>query len=468
MKTVLNYGEMLAVNVGPKGVEQERLQRDLAKKFLNVHEIVSKDGNATNMGFLDLENTWAEVERVEVLAKNYRKRFGAVVVIGMGGSSLGTQALCQALLGKSWNLLDEVSRNYCPKIYFLDNLDPVSVRDLLDRIDVENTLFNVVSKSGSTAETLALYAVVEDFVTRAIGSDKACEHFLFTTDPSLGALRKIAQERGIESLEVPPEIGGRFSVLSPGSLFLASLVGLDVRSIIQGAENSKEHCRTPVLKDNKAGMISTLFHTADSEQGRNVHVVMPYCDRLQNFSLWFQQLWSESLGKAQNLSGELVNAGPTLLTARGAMDQHSQLQLFTEGPEDKVILFLKLGDYSNDIEIPVENVNAQAFQSFKGRGLGELLKLEQQATVESLRIVGRPTMTLELDSLDEEVLGELLMLFMMVTVYAGGLYEVNPWDQPGVELSKRLTFEFLDRGKIKNLDPQQSKSCWNLRNTSSD
>lgn len=468
MKTVLNYGEMLAVNVGPNGIEQERLQTDLAKRFLNVHEMISKEGNATNMGFLDLENTWAEVEHIEVLAQTYRKRFSAVVVIGMGGSSLGMQALCQALLGESWNLLDDVSRNHCPKIYFLDNLDPVSVRELLDRINVEETLFNVVSKSGSTAETLALYAVVEDFVTRAMGSDKACEHFLFTTDPSLGTLREIAQQRGIESLEVPPDIGGRFSVLSPASLFLASLVGLDVRSIIRGAENSKEHCRTPVLKDNKAGMISTLFHTADREQGRNVHVVMPYCDRLQNFSLWFQQLWSESLGKAQNLSGELVNAGPTLLTARGAMDQHSQLQLFTEGPEDKVILFLKLGDHSDDIEIPVENVNAEAFQSFKGRGLGELLKLEQQATVESLRIVGRPTMTLELDSLDEEVMGELLMLFMMATVYAGGLYKVNPWDQPGVELSKRLTFEFLDRGKIKNLDPQQSNSCWKLRNTSSD
>ena len=214
MKTVLNYGEMLAVNVGPNGIEEERLQTDLAKRFLNVHEMISKEGNATNMGFLDLENTWAEVEHIEVLARNYRKQFSAVVVIGIGGSSLGMQALCQALLGESWNLLDDVSRNHCPKIYFLDNLDPVSVRELLDRINVEETLFNVVSKSGSTAETLALYAVVEDFVTRAMGSDKACEHFLFTTDPSLGTLREIAQQRGIESLEVPPDIGGRFSVLS--------------------------------------------------------------------------------------------------------------------------------------------------------------------------------------------------------------------------------------------------------------
>ena len=468
MKTVLNYGEMLVANVGANGIKQERLQTDLAEKFLNVHQKISENGTSASMSFLDLENIYPGLEHVEALARNYRKWVDTVVVIGMGGSSLGTQALCQALLGESWNFLNDASRNHCPKIYFLDNLDPVSTGELLGRINFETTLFNVVSKSGSTAETLALYAVVDEMITKELGSERASEHFLFTTDPVLGSLRQISEERGIESLEIPPEVGGRFSVLSPASLFPASLVGLDIRCIMKGAENSREQCRSPSLKDNKAGMISTLLHVADSEQDRNVHVVMPYCDRLQNFSLWFQQLWSESLGKEQDLSGEVVNSGPTLLNARGAVDQHSQLQLFTEGPEDKVILFLTLRDHGDDIKIPTENLDMEPFKSFGGVGLGGLLKLEHQATVESLRLVGRPSMTLRLDSLNEQVLGELLMLFMIATVYAGGLYQVNPWDQPGVELSKRLTFEFLNHDKTEKSDLQKDNSRWEIRNTASD
>ncbi|MEO2158197.1 MAG: hypothetical protein ABGX31_02555, partial [bacterium] len=345
MSTVLDYAEMLAVNLEVNGIEPERLKADLAQKFQLTHKAIKEVSISNGMGFLDLDNTRSNLNHIEALAEKYRERFGTVVVVGIGGSSLGVQAVCQALLGESWNLKDDKSRRHCPKVYFLDNLDPVSTRELLEIIDIESTFFNVVSKSGSTAETLALYAIIEDLVREEMGSDKVPEHFLFTTDPSVGVLRSIAEAKEIPSLEVPPEVGGRFSVLSPASLFLGALVGLDVRHIIKGATTAKDQCKTPVLENNKAGMISTLLYTADVEQNRNVHVLMPYCDRLQKFSLWFQQLWSESLGKARNSLGELVNSGPTLLTAQGAGDQHSQLQLFAEGPENKIILFLTLRDH---------------------------------------------------------------------------------------------------------------------------
>ena len=468
MSIVLDYGDILTPRLGSNGIEPERLKTDLAEKFERAHAKIEKTVICNEGGFIDLESTWTDLEEVEALAQGYKERFNAVVVVGMGGSSLGVQTVCQALLGDSWNLMDDESRDCFPKVYFLDNLDPVGVFELLEAIDVRRTLFNVVSKSGSTAETLALYAVIEDLVVNEVGPDKACEHFLFTTDPSLGTLRSIAENRGIKTLEVPPKVGGRFSVLSPPSLFLAALVGLDVRRIIKGAKIAKEQCKSTILRDNKAGIIGTLLYVADLEQKRNVHVIMPYCDRLQKFCQWLQQLWSESLGKAQNLSGDLVNNGPTLLTARGAADQHSQLQLFTEGPENKVIFFLTLKDHAGDINIPVEKLEFDPFRSLSQWRLGELLNLEYQATVESLRRMGRPTMTLELDKLNEEVLGELLMLFMVATVYAAALYEVDPLNQPGVELSKRLTFELLDREEIDPSYLPKTDSRWRLGETSSD
>jgi len=466
MRTVLDYAEMLTVNMEINGIEPVRLKTDLAEKFQLTHRTIKEVPVSNGMGFLDLDKTWDELDYVESLAKKYRERFDAVVVIGMGGSSLGVQAVCQALLGEAWNLRDDKSRCYCPKVYFLDNLDPVSIDELLEVIDIENTFFNVVSKSGSTAETLALYAIIEDLVRKEIGSDKASEHFLFTTDPSKGALRSIAKNKEIHSLEIPPEVGGRFSVLSSASLFVAALVGLNARRIMKGAVTAQEQCKTPILENNKAGIIGMFLYIADVEQSRNVHVVMPYCDRLQKFSLWLQQLWSESLGKAQNASGELVNSGPTVLMAQGARDQHSQLQLFAEGPENKVILFLTLRNHDADIKIPVETLEPSLFRSLSERGVGELLNLEHQATVESLRRKSRPTMTLELEKLDEEAVGELLMMFMMSTVYAGDLYGVNALGQPGVELGKRLTFELLEREETGHSDISKRDSRWRIGNVS--
>ena len=468
MSIVLDYAEMLATNLKVNGIEPERLKTDLAQKFQLTHDAIKAVSISNGLGFLDLDSTRNTLDHIEALAEKYRKRFRAVVVVGIGGSSLGVQALCQALLGESWNLRDDKSRRHCPKVYFLDNLDPVSVHELLELIDIESTFFNVVSKSGSTAETLALYAIIENRVREEMGSDEASKHFLFTTDPSIGTLRSMAEDKGIVSLKVPPEVGGRFSVLSPASLFLGALVGLDVRRIIKGATAAKEQCRTPILEKNKAGMVSMLLHTVDVEQGRNVHVLMPYCDRLHKFSLWFQQLWSESLGKERNSLGELVNSGPTLLTAQGARDQHSQLQLFAEGPENKVIFFLTLREYGSDMKIPVKTSDPDLFQCFSERGIGELLNLEHRATAESLRRKGRPTMTLELEDLDEEVMGELLMLFMMATVYAGDLYQVDALDQPGVELAKRLTFELLDRKETSSSDILHRDSRWRIGSISDD
>jgi len=302
-----------------------------------------------------------------------------------------------------------------------------------------------VSKSGSTAETMSQYLVVEGRLNELLGEEPSRGHFLFTTDPKSGILRKIANEEGIPTLEVPSNVGGRFSVLSAVGLLPAAILGIDIAEVLEGAGEMADLCRTPTLRENPAGVLATLLHHADVVQGAPIHVLMPYSDRLRSFAAWFQQLWAESLGKAKDREGKLVNRGPTPLPALGATDQHSLLQLLMEGPRDKVVLFLGVGGVRDPVEIPRIRGEFPALSYLGGHTLKELLDTERMATMEALRQQGRPNLSIEVEDLTPRALGALFMLFQIATVYAGALYGVDPLDQPGVELGKRLTYGLLGR-----------------------
>jgi glucose-6-phosphate isomerase len=446
----LDYANMVAPNLTGAGIDPERLGMDLAERFREAYESVDSARASGEMGFFQLPYASETLARTQELADGYGQWFENVVILGIGGSALGARTLRDALLGPLWNEMDDVARDHFPRIYVLDNVDPHTVHDLLGHIDIRRSLFNVVSKSGSTAETMALYLVLEGLLIDEVGPEKARGHFLFTTDPSEGPLRAIAEAEGIPSLPIPPNVGGRFSVLSPVGLLPAAVAGIDVAGLLAGAARVDDRCRTPVLRENPAGLMATLLHTAHSESQASIHVMMPYSNRLRSFSAWFQQIWAESLGKAHDLTGRPVHTGPTPLPALGVTDQHSQLQLFMEGPRDKVVMFVAVtGDgadqESEDLEIAAHRSGMQSVGYLAGHGLGELLNIERQATAEALRREGRPSMTFEIDTLDAESLGELFMLVSIATVYAGALYGVNPLDQPGVELSKELTYGLMGR-----------------------
>ena len=348
-------------------------------------------------------------------------------------------------------------------MYILDNVDPDAVSDVIAHLDLRRTLFNVVSKSGSTAETMALYLVIEGLLIEEVGTEKVVEHFVFTTDPENGALRSIADAEGIATLPIPENVGGRFSVLSSVGLFPAALAGVDVAELLAGAARSDEYCQTPVLQENLAGLMATLLHTAHSEAGASIHVMMPYSERLRSFSFWFQQLWAESLGKAHDLSGNVVHSGPTPLPAVGVTDQHAQVQLFMEGPLDKVVIFLALTGSRPDMDIGTHRASLPSIGYLGGHTLGQLMDAERRATAEALRRSGRANMTLEMESLDASTLGEFFMLTSKATLYAGALYDVNPLDQPGVELGKQLTYGLMGREGYdppKGWDPDVR---WRLR-----
>jgi glucose-6-phosphate isomerase len=442
----LSYGRMLREQLdGTHGVERARLGA-LRARFGDIQKEVRNRRGAGEYGFYNLVSQGPTVRAIRTFAEGLGQAHDHVLVLGIGGSALGTKALLNALRPPAWNELDDEGRDFFPRLTVLENIDPVSVAAALARIDPRRVLVNVISKSGGTAETMAQYLVVRAWLEQALGP-AAYRHLVFTTDPARGALRELAQRERIATLDVPPDVGGRFSVLSPVGLLPAALVGIDIEGLLEGAGRALDRSEADDLLQNPAALYAALHWEADVALGANVHVVMPYADQLRNFAEWYRQLWAESLGKRVDRAGRTVNVGPTPVAAVGATDQHSQVQLFMEGPFDKVITFVTVEDFGQDVEIPRPSASAlpSDLEYLPGHTLGELLQAEYRATSAALTQMGRMNCTLRLPDLSAATVGEALMFLQVATGYAGAWYGIDPFDQPGVELGKRLTFAAMRR-----------------------
>jgi glucose-6-phosphate isomerase len=440
----LSYGRMLQDGLdGERGLSRARLE-ELEGRFRDVQAEVLTRRSDGEYGFYGLSEQSAAVRNIAGFAEGLGQAHDHVLVLGIGGSALGAKALLNALRSPAWNELDDEGRDYFPRLTVLDNVDPTTINAALQRIDPRRVLVNVISKSGGTAETMAQYLVIRKWLEDALGT-AAYRHMVFTTDPSRGALREIALNDGIATLDVPPEVGGRFSVLSPVGLLPAALVGIDIAALLAGARRAIENAEENDLLGNRAALYAALLWAADSTQGARIHVLMPYTDRLREFAEWYRQLWAESLGKRVDRRGHTVFAGPTPLAAIGATDQHSQVQLFMEGPHDKVITFVTVDDLGEDVPIPSRTNLPDELSYLPGHTLGNLLRAEYEASAAALSSEGRMNLTLQLPRLDAETMGELIMFYQIATGYAGVWYGINPFDQPGVEMGKRLTYAAMGR-----------------------
>lgn len=458
----VDYRNLLAIDEGEGGVDPERLTGDLGSRFRAAHEDVERARRSGSMGFLDLPRATEATARIRRAAAGLRGCFDDFVVLGIGGSALGTRTLRDALGDGDPTPGASRAGPPRPRLHVADNIDPHSIGALLDRLDMRRTFFNVVSKSGSTTETVAQYLVVAERLARTVGPDRAREHLLFTTDPERGPLRALAETAGIPTLPIPRNVGGRFSVLSAVGLFPAAAAGLDVTAVLRGAARMEKRCRTDELTRNPAGVVATLLYRADIECGQRVHVFMPYCDRLRSFALWVQQLWGESLGKAAGLDGRSPATGPTPLPAAGATDQHSLLQLLMDGPADKVVCFVTVDAAGDPVPIGKAPAPLPAFEFPEGHTLNHLITLEHAATAAALRTRRRPNLTVRLAKLDAEALGELILLFQAATVYAGFLYGVDPLTQPGVELGKRYVHGLLGRSGYRPPRVEEANHRWQV------
>jgi len=438
MTLTLDYSNMMAAAVG--GGVSEEMWTEAADRFRAAHAIVADRRASGELGFLDIPDDGEALDEVRGFADGVRGRYDDVVILGIGGSALGPVALRTALRPAWWNELPADARDGYPRLHVLDNVDPRGIHALLERLATRRTLFVVISKSGGTAETMAQFLVVLGRL-REEGLPSR-DHVVLVTDPERGALRELARRDDLPALSIPPNVGGRFSVLTPVGLLPAALMGVDVARLLQGAAAMRDRCLDPDLPRNIAGSYAMLQWLADSELGKGMHVFMPYADALRDMADWFVQLWAESLGKK---GADGTGTGPTPIAALGATDQHSQVQLFMEGPTNKTVTFISVAATEMDVTIPSLEPEVPELAYLGGHTLKELLDVERRATAGALARRGRPNMTIHMDAVDGWHMGGLFMLLELATVYAGALYGVNPLDQPGVELGKQFTYAMLGR-----------------------
>jgi glucose-6-phosphate isomerase len=442
MALKLDYTNMMADAV-PGAITQE-VWSDARASLAAAHAAVSRQHAAKELGFIDLPGDARLLDQSLTISAwaNDTRHVSDVVVLGIGGSALGPIALRTALRQSGWNMLDERRRDGKPRLHVLDNIDPVTIAALLERLDLPRSLFLVVSKSGGTAETMAQFLVVRERLQRA--KLALSDHLVMVTDPAKGALRPIAQRDSIRSAEIPPNVGGRFSVLSAVGVLPAALIGIDVRALLAGAQSMVRRCASDDPASNPALAYAGLQWVADTRLDKPINVFMPYSDALRDFAAWFVQLWAESLGKV--VPDTQQHVGPTPIAALGATDQHSQVQLFMEGPRDKTVTFIAVGDLGVDLSISTNSETDSADLAYLGgHSLAELLNVERRATAGALARRSRPNMTIELERVDPQSVGELIMFLELATAYAGSLYGVNAFDQPGVELGKQFTYAILGR-----------------------
>jgi glucose-6-phosphate isomerase len=355
--------------------------------------------------------------------------------VGIGGSALGPMAIQKALNDPYYNALPGEDRRG-PRLHFAENTDPNTLAAILDFADATGTWVNVVTKSGSTAETMANFLVIRGWLVEALGDFGYQGRTIATTDPEEGYLKEIADREDLKLLPIPKDVGGRFSVLTPVGLLPASVTGLDVHALLAGAAKCVDEVNEQGA-EHPAVVGAAMHYLMDTTRGRNVRVMMPYADALERLAAWFVQLWAESLGKD--------GKGSTPHGAVGTTDQHSQIQLYMQGPQDKVVEIVEVENHTRDLEIPRAYEDLDGVAYLGGHTLAELLNVECDATRKALTEAGRPNSTIKLGTVSEENLGYLFQALEVQTAVAGSLYGVNAFDQPGVEAGKQITYKGMGR-----------------------
>ncbi|MEA3508529.1 MAG: glucose-6-phosphate isomerase, partial [Synergistota bacterium] len=395
-----------------------RLEPDLLRAALRIEEGARNGENGFGW-FTAPEKPPAAV----LVAAEKMSRFDNVIHVGIGGSSLGNIMLSSALKHPFYNGISRRERGGS-RLFVADNADPETTKAIWDMVDPAGTAIVVASKSGATAETMANFLWFWDRLKAAVG-DRAPQQVLVVTDPEKGVLRQFASETGCSALEVPSDLGGRYSVLSPVGLVTAALQGIDVPALLDGASRMKNGLLEACSTETNMAWILAGISTLHAAAGRPMIVMMPYSDRLCDFTEWFAQLWAESLGK----NGK----GTTPVRALGAVDQHSQVQLYADGPDDKLYLFIAPSSREALTIPPSQHPSLAPLSYLYGKSMGNMLDCEAAATAATLSGAGKPVLWLEIPTIDATRLGALVFLFEYVTALAGFVQGVDPFDQPGVE-----------------------------------
>ncbi|MCX8110650.1 MAG: hypothetical protein N3D15_05330 [Syntrophorhabdaceae bacterium] len=426
---------VLSKTIGEQGIDE----KDLYETAMRLDGF-KKDVYRSPYPFMDFAVLKSHIPEIKDITESL-KRFEIknLVILGIGGSSLGTETIFHALLHPFHNL-ESIHQDKRPRYFILDNIDPNKINKVAEIIerDRKKTLLVVISKSGETPETMSQFMLFKDILK---STKNYRQRIIVITDSKKGMLREIVKKEGYPSLPVPEGIGGRFSVLTPVGLFPSSIMGIDIEDMVKGAEDMSSYIKKTPHKKNMAVILAAILYLMD-RYGKKMHVMMPYCDRLSAFSDWFRQLEAESLGKA--------GSGPTPIKSIGVTDQHSQLQLYIDGPKDKCIIFLYHGGEKRQIPDSISYINDLEYLA--GKDMGELFYAEFLGTRRSLIEAKTPNLTINVNEINEYSLGALFFLYEMVIAMMGHLYNINAFDQPGVELGKIYTKAVMGK---KGLEKQK-------------
>ncbi len=400
-------------------IKDLQITEDEFKKTSNLLEEYLENMKSRGQGFYEIINE--DPSEILEYAKSVEGKFDDIVVLGIGGSALGNICLRDALTNPF---------SQSPRLHIIDNVDPYLIEKLDETLNYERTLFIVISKSGGTPETLA-----QSMYFSWRSNVDISENFVFITDPRECILHEISEKEDVRIFSIPENVGGRFSVLTAVGLLPAALLGIDIKELLRGAKDMADKFLSSNFDENMSFQLATIQHLL-SQNGVNLNVLMPYSSRLKTLSAWYSQLLAESIGKD--------GKGLTPIPALGATDQHSLLQLFNEGPTDKLIIFVEVEDHGSGIKIPSPEENNEKINFLKGVSFQKLLNTEHRATADSLTQNGKPNMTIQIKKVDEYHLGKLFMLLKGATALLGEFFSVNAFNQPGVELGKHLTRKYLE------------------------
>ena len=455
---VMDINHLMSQTLGKQhGISREAIDNMSGRAAAALKAVQAARGTGW-LGWTELPYNQEEiVEDILETAKQINDRFESFVVLGIGGSALGPVAVHQALKHLRYNELPRAQRGH-PRFYVEDNIDPERMKALLDVIDVKTTCFNIITKSGATAETMSQYLIISELLKKELGASWH-EHIIATTDREKGNLIQLAKQNGFKHFYIPSSVGGRFSELSPVGLLPAAVCGIDIKAMLEGAAHMDGRCREEDLWKNPALLQAVIQYILMTEKNINIQVMMPYADSLKYMADWFCQLWAESLGKNITRGGMAVNVGQTPVKSLGVTDQHSQLQLYTEGPFDKVVTFLHVEEFRENTPIPhgCEQFPDVAFLG--GKSMNQLLEAEYQGTRYALLRAGRMSQTITFPRVNEHTVGQFLYFYEMVTAYTGELLDIDAFNQPGVEESKIASYAVLGNKGDKYRSKQEEMAA---------
>lgn len=457
----LDYNYAMSEFIGSHGFGAKDFEA-MTEKATAAHISMERKRAAGNMAWQELPfNQKTIVTEIKAYAEEVRADvdIDTFVLLGIGGSALGPLAVQQALNHPFYNELPRERRNG-PKFYVADNVDPERLAYLFDVADPHRSLYCVISKSGGTSETMSQFMIIKELLEKELGKEIARRRIVCVTDEKKGNLIKIARDEGYKTFYIPEGVGGRFTELCPVGLLPAAICGVDIDGLLAGAAAMDKLCRLGNLSENPAYMYAALHFLAQN-RGKNISVMMPYADGLKYMADWYAQLWAESLGKRLNNNGEEVFVGQTPVKSLGATDQHSQVQLYAEGPYDKIVVFLAVEEYRETVTIPRIFRDIPDLGFLGGVTHNRLIEAERSATEYALCAAGRPSMTITLPVADAYYVGQLIYMMEVATAFAGELLNINAFDQPGVEEGKNATYAIFGKpgyeAKKHELDARPEK-----------